>query len=123
MPVERSLLDEETKAKLPALYSNEQKGLDALVQVKFFLTGTGWTWYASEGSPVDEHGYFDTAKPKVDFFFFGLVAGLEIELGYFALSELENVRSPLGLPVERDLHFEPTPLRQLKEMHERQRRT
>lgn len=118
MSKERRLLDPETRGKLPQLYSNEEKGLDALVQVKFFLPGSGWTWYASEGSPVDEDGYYDTDKPKVDFFFFGLVSGLEIEFGYFALSELESVRSPLGLPVERDLYFEPTTLRELKEMHE-----
>lgn len=116
------LLDKETRAKLPDLYSNEEKGLDALAQVKFFLPGGSWTWYASEGSPVDEDGYYDTGKEKVDFIFFGLVDGLELEFGYFALSELESVRSQLGLPIERDLDFEPTTLRELKEMHERQRR-
>src|SRR6266508_1675749 len=95
-PQKGGLLDQETRAKLPALYSNEKNGLDALVQVKFFLPGSGWTWYASEGSPVDENGYYDTDKEKVDFVFFGLVDGLETELGYFALSELEEVRGPLG---------------------------
>jgi len=118
-----TLLDTEARAKLPDLYSNEEKGLEALAQVKFFLPGGSWTWYASEGSPVDEDGYYDTDKEKVDFIFFGLVDGLELEFGYFSLSELESVRSQLGLPIERDLDFEPTTLRELKEMHERQRRT
>jgi len=118
-----TLLDPETRAKLPDLYSNEEKGLEALAQVKFFLPGGSWTWYASEGSPVDEDGYYDTDKEKVDFIFFGLVDGLELEFGYFSLSELESVRSQLGLPIERDLYFEPATLRELKEMHERQRRT
>ena len=36
--------------------------------------------------------------------FFGLVDGLEAELGYFWLSELTGVRGPLGLPIERDLY-------------------
>ncbi len=118
------LLDEATRAKLPELYSNEEKGLDALAQVKFFLPGGSWTWYASEGSPVDEDGYYDTDKEKVDFIFFGLVDGPELEFGYFSLSELESVRSQeLGLPIERDLDFEPTTLKELKEMHKRQRRT
>ena len=96
--------------------------MSALAQVKFFLPGGAWTWYASEGSPVDENGYFDTDKEKVDFLFFGLVDGLELELGYFALSELESVRGQLGLPIERDLYFEPKSLRELKEMHDQQRR-
>jgi len=39
--------------------------------------------------------------------FFGFVVGLESEFGYFLLSELGSVRSPLfGLPVERDLSFQ-----------------
>jgi hypothetical protein len=122
MPAERPLLDDESRAKLPELYSGEAKGLYALAQVKFFLPGGSWTWYASEGSPVDEDGYFDTDKEKVDFLFFGLVDGLELELGYFALSQLEEVRSALGLPIERDLDFQPKTLRELKEWHEQQRR-
>lgn len=67
---------------------------------------------------MDEDGLYDTDKEKVDYFFFGLVSGQEVELGYFALSELEQVRGPLGLPIERDLHFKPTTLRELKELHE-----
>lgn len=119
---QRGLLDAETRARLPQLYSGEERGEGALAQVKFFTPDAGWTWYASEGSYVDEDGYFDTDKPKVDFIFFGLVAGLEVEYGYFALSELESVRGALGLPVERDLDFEPKSLRELKEMHDQQRR-
>jgi hypothetical protein len=113
------LLDPESRARLPHLYSQERTGLDALAQVKFFTPDASWTWYASEGSLVDEDGYYDTDKEKVDFFFFGLVVGHETELGYFALSELEQARGPLGLPVERDLDFQPISLRELKARHER----
>ena len=70
---------------------------------------------------MDEDGFYDTDKEKVDFIFFGLVAGHEVELGYFALSELEEARGPLGLPIERDLHFEPTALTELMERHARGR--
>ena len=42
-----------------------------------------------------------------DFRFFGYVLGFESEWGYFVLSELEAVRGPLNLPIERDLYFEP----------------
>jgi hypothetical protein len=116
------LLDAETRSRLPELYSGEEKGLDALAQVKFFTPDSNWYWYASEGSYVDEDGYFDTDKEKVDYLFFGLVSGFEIELGYFSLSELEQAHGPLGLPIERDLDFEPKTLRELKEWHEQQRR-
>jgi hypothetical protein len=93
--------------------------MNALAQVKFFTPDAGWTWYASEGSPVDEDGYYDTDKEKVDFFYFGLVVGQETELGYFALSELEQGRGPLGLLIEHDLDFQSTSLRELKALHER----
>lgn len=119
---ESELLDAETRARLPELYSGEEKREDTLAQVKFFTPDAGWTWYASEGSYVDENGYYDTDKPKVDFIFFGLVAGLEVEYGYFSERELKSVRGALGLPIERDLYFEPKPLRELREMHEQQRR-
>ncbi len=119
LPRSEPLLDPESRARLPHLYSQETKGLDALAQVKFFTPDAGWTWYASEGSSVDEDGYYDTNKEKVDFYFFGLVVGHETEWGYFALSELEQVKGPLGLPIERDVDFEPKTLRELKAMHER----
>jgi hypothetical protein len=115
------LLPDEIKAKLPPLYANEALGMEAIAQVKFFTPDSSWTWYASEGSPVDEDGYMDTDKEKVDFFFFGLVAGFEVEVGYFALSELEPLRGPLELSVERDEWFTPTSLAVLKTFHTRDR--
>jgi hypothetical protein len=117
IPRHEGLLDPESRESLPPLYSGEEKGLEAQALVKFFTPDSNWSWYASEGSPVDEDGYFDTDKPKVDYVFFGLVAGFEVELGYFSLAELEAARGPLGLPIERDLYFEPKTLKALMELH------
>ena len=113
------LLPEEIRAGLPPLYSQEALGLNALAIVKFFTPDSNWTWYASEGSPVDENGYYDTDKPKVDFCLFGLVCGHEVELGYFLLRELETATGPRRMPIERDLHFRPEILTKLKNKHER----
>jgi len=101
------LLPDEIRAQLPPLYSSEGQGLDAKALVKFFTPDSGWTWYASEFDGEDT--------------FFGLVSGLEVELGYFSLSELEEVRGPWGLPIERDKFFTPTSLRELQEQHRRDR--
>lgn len=120
-PRRHKLLPKEIQKKLPALYSNEALGLQAIAQVKFFTPDAGWTWYASEGSPVDEDGHCNTDKEKVAFILFGLVVGFEIELGYFDLGELEDVRGPLGLPIERDLYFQPKTLEELQALHERRR--
>jgi len=101
------LLDQESRNKLPKLYENEDKGFDAHALVKFFTPDSNWTWYASE---------FDG-----DDLFFGLVVGHEIELGYFSLSELEQAKGALGLPIERDLHFEPCTRKELMETHRKER--
>ena len=97
------LLTPEIIATLPALYSQEEVP-DPIVVVKFFTPDSSWTWYATEGQPEESE------DGKTDFLFFGLVDGMEKELGYFCLSELERARGPLGLPIERDLHFKPQPL-------------
>ena len=85
---------------LPELRANEELGPAAQALVKFFTPAGGWTWYAREFDGED--------------IFFGFVIGFEPEFGYFSLSELESVRGPLGLPIERDLHFKPKSLEELK---------
>lgn len=97
------LLDGMSRAALPALYSGEQSGLSAIAPVKFFTPDANWTWYATEFDGEDV--------------FFGLVSGLEVELGYFSLSELDSIRGGLGLPVERDLYYAPKTLRELQDLH------
>lgn len=102
------LLSKEIRRKLPPLYAQEDKGGKAIVHLKLFTPDGSFTWYLTEGSPITD----DSGK-EVDFHFFGLVDGLEKELGYVALSELQSVRGPLGLPVERDLWWEPKTLEEV----------
>lgn len=123
-----SLLDQASRERLPKLYANEEIGLDALAQVKFFTPSSNWTWYASEASAAMKDGTYkaltevDANDPDVaDVIFFGLVDGFELELGYFSLSELEGVGGGIQLPVERDRHFTPQTLRELQEMHKSDR--
>jgi hypothetical protein len=105
-PTGDNLFDSETREKLPPLYCGEELGLMAIALVKFFTPDSNWTWYASEFDGED--------------IFFGLVSGFAVELGYFSLSELQAVKGPLGLPIERDLHFKPQTLKDLKEKHKRE---
>lgn len=93
------LLTKEVLKKLPPLYSQEEKGLDAVALVKFFTPDSNWTWYATEFDGED--------------LFFGLVDGFEKEIGYFRLSELKSVKGALGLPIERDMYFKPKSLKEL----------
>jgi hypothetical protein len=106
-PTGDNLLDPASREKLPALYSGEELGLMAIALVKFFTPDSNWTWYASEFDGED--------------LFFGLVSGFEVELGYFSLSELQSVKGSLGLPIERDLYYEPKTLAELMKKHEQDR--
>ena len=106
-PCGEYLLDEDNRAKLPPLRSGEELGLEALAQVKFFTPDSDWTWYASEFDGED--------------IFFGLVSGFDLELGYFSLAELKEAKGPLGLSIERDIHFAPKKLGELLEGHRQER--
>ena len=92
------LLSEEIKKSLPALYSQESSP-SPVAYAKLFIPDAGWTWFVTEGSEEDG-----------DWLLFGYVIGIEGEWGYFLLSEVEGIRGPLGLPVERDLWFQPGPI-------------
>jgi hypothetical protein len=63
--------------------------------VKFFTPDANATWLISEVDPDDPDRLFGLCD-------LGLGSP---ELGYVSLSELKAVRGPLGLAVERDLHF------------------
>jgi hypothetical protein len=89
------LLTAELHRLLPPLRSAERVE-DPTVHAKFFTPWSDWTWYVLEFDGEDT--------------FFGLVDGFEVELGYFSLGELESLRGPGGLTVERDIHFKPKPL-------------
>ncbi|MEM3760699.1 MAG: DUF2958 domain-containing protein [Candidatus Bathyarchaeia archaeon] len=88
-------MTKELRKKIPPLYS--QEGVkDPIVYAKYFTPDSHWTWYVLEFDGKDT--------------FFGYVEGDYSEFGYFSLSELEKIRGPLGLRVERDLYWEPKPL-------------
>ena len=93
------LLTKEIRRKLPPLYSQDDKGGKAIAYVKFFTPDSGFTFWATEFDGKDT--------------FFGLVDGHCKELGYFSLSELESIRGPMGLPIERDLHWQPKTLEEI----------
>jgi hypothetical protein len=90
---------EKAKAQYP-LGSDMEK---QMVVAKFFNpTGAG-SWYLMNTDPEDED------------YCWGIVDLLEIEVGSFPKSELENFRGPLDLGIERDLYFEPVNVKELWE--------
>ncbi len=93
------LLTEAIRKQLPPLYSQDGKHGEAVAYARLFTPDSCFTYW------IVEYDGRDTC--------FGLVDGQCREFGYFSLAELESVRGPMGLPVERDLHFKPTKLKQI----------
>ncbi|MEQ9262040.1 MAG: DUF2958 domain-containing protein [Owenweeksia sp.] len=72
-----------------------------IVIAKFFNPCGAGTWYATEYDPETR-------------IFFGYVTGLQFdEWGTFSLDELQELKLPLGLRIERDLWFDEKPFSEL----------
>ncbi len=99
------MLTQEIIKKLPAIHSMEETDPSEIpIICKFFTPWAGWTFFVTEGELILD----ETGEQTGDYLFFGYVVGHYRELGYFVLSELEEINGPFGLKVERDLHFSGT---------------
>ena len=86
----------------PALYSQDGRGDDAIVCVKFFDPCGSASWFVMEWDGQEEA--------------FGYVTGLgHNELGYLSLRELAEAPGLLGIGIEIDAHFHPMALGKVKE--------
>jgi len=100
------LLTQAIKKQLPALYSQEDNK-DPQVICKFFTPSSSFTWFVLEGEE----------QPDGDWLFFNKCYSHmcpDGELGYTTLKQLEEVKGPMGLGVERDRWFTPKPLSECK---------
>jgi hypothetical protein len=68
---------------------------DSAPVLKFFSPDGAATWLISEVDPDDPDRLFGLCDLGLG----------HPELGYVSLAEISAARGPLGLPVERDLHF------------------
>lgn len=88
----------EQKLKKYPLNSQEDE-TDPVAILKYFSPIGRGTWYVLEAEKQGE-----------DYLFFGYVESpidpLFDEYGYFTLKQLEEIRLPFGLGIERDLYFE-----------------
>lgn len=88
------LLTDELINRFAKVGRQEEVG-DPLVIAKFFNpTGAG-TWYATEFDP----------QSKNFFGYVSLFGDWNDEWGYFSLTELESLKGPFGLGIERDIYF------------------
>ena len=80
------------------LYSQDGLGGNAKVIAKFFNPIGPGTWIITEGNKL-ENGDYEM------FGYCHLGDDRLAELGYVMLSELENIKLPYGLTIERDLYL------------------
>jgi hypothetical protein len=73
------------------LVNGRKRNVDHVPVVKFFNPLGVGTWLATELEEDQLFGLADLGFP---------------ELGYWSLSEMQALRLPFGLGIERDLHFE-----------------
>ena len=98
------LMTEKLADTIPAIGATENVADydTVLAPAKLFSPYSNWTWYITE---------MDRESGQC----FGLVEGLERELGYFDLSELAETTVLGGVPaVERDLYWQPMTLGEIK---------
>lgn len=99
------LLTEELVKKFEEypLYSQDGKMGNAKVIAKFFNPMGQGTWLITEGDIIrDEQGNIE----DVEMFGFVNLVGMDYaELGYVSLNELQSVKLPFGLTIERDLYY------------------
>lgn len=81
-------------ARVPALRSTEGQD-DPMVRAHYFVGS--WDWYVTEWDP-------ETGEA------FGFVKGLDDELGYFSLVEMEATLVQNFWVIERDCYFDPVRL-------------
>jgi len=74
---------------------SQQEVEDPIIIAKFFNPVGAGTWYATEYDPEN----------RIFFGYVSIFRDWNDKWGDFALDELESLKLPLGLHIERDLHF------------------
>lgn len=76
---------------------------DKIIIAKFFNPAGAGTWYATEYNPKD----------KTFFGYVSIFGDWNDEWGTFGLDELESLKLPFGLGIERDIHFQELKAREI----------
>ena len=93
------LITDDIRAQLLANGARSAAGedIDPMPVVKLFTPDAGATWLITECDPEDPDRLFGLCDLGLGY----------PELGWVSLAEIETLKGPLGLPVERDLFFAP----------------
>ena len=87
------LMTKDIKRKAQKQYI-EGSDMEQNVVAKYFDPMGSWKWFLMN---MDKDGDYC----------WGIVEGNAVEMGSFSMKELENIKIPFGLTIERDTLFEP----------------
>ena len=87
-------IEQKAKTKEYSIEAQDGKGLDAKILVKYFNPYGAGTWLIVNAVKQEDD----------DWLLFGYCHIFEWEWGYVMLSELESVKLPFGLSIERELY-------------------
>lgn len=117
---------EKLAGKYP-LYSQDSKGDEALVWLKFFDPAGRFTYLVTEmeidkigdrtAGIMQEHAPHQYLEGTIFGYCISPLGPDCDELGYFDLSELSTLIGRFGLGIERDMHFKPCTLKEAKEQY------
>ncbi len=93
------LLTQEDKRQIPR-FEMTMGALDPMVHVVFHMPMLDWTWYVIEYNGKNE--------------VFALEERERTKWGFYDLNELQDLRGPFGLRVQRAQHYLPMPLGQAR---------
>ena len=100
------LLTKTVEKMTPAIGDTENIAIgEKTATARFFNPVGHGTWYMIEMDPKTGEA-------------FGMCHIFEWELGYFDLTELQSLKLPMGLGIERDICFQPTKLKEIGEIEE-----
>ena len=95
------LLTKKLEKRFAQLGLQDHKEESVIVAARYYTPDSFWSWYAVEYDPSDR-------------MFFGLVDGRHVELAFFSLDELEDVRGLRSFPIERDLTWQECTLAEVR---------
>ena len=98
------LLTKAIVGQFEKLGRQDKEASEVKVPLKLFQPWGSFTWYATEYDP----------QTRTCFGFVTSSLCPEGELGYFAMEELEELRGPGGLKIERDIHWKTVTLDRVK---------
>ena len=87
------LMTKEIKEKAQKQF-DEGSDMEQMVVAKYFDAMGDWKWFLMNMKKDEDYCW-------------GIVKGFEVEMGSFSMKELEELKLPFGMGIERDICFEP----------------